>query len=276
MADTRPDDSDIRVEIKRSAAEVDSSLSEPIATGNARQRFPSKEAAEDALARHPEVRLLSAKQNDDWPDFYVARGRPAKTAPEDRGPAPEGWEFQARGNEVGVLAEVLFTGVGRRPDPIVTYAVRDLDRPKKDLRFQQADQLSHFATLSEAARENTQALPDSDVVTWKPDAVFAVYDEPAIREFQDETGSHFWPGGSLSRPRSECRAEAEEQTLLRVYAVEIKHDSASFGRDQRAAMNALAEDGDDRLVPLLARVTIEDLPQNYTVRMRKGPFDNGR
>lgn len=275
MAGTNTDDSSIRVEIKHSAAEVDSSLSEPIATGNAKQRFPSKVAAKEALAGHPEVGLLSAEANDDWPDFYVVKVRPPKPDPEDRGPSTEGWEFQARGNEVGVLAETLFTGVGRRPDPIVTYAVRDLGQPKDELVFQQAGQLSYFPTLPQVATEVTQTRPGQDVPTCTVDAVFAVYDKAALREYQDEEDSRFWPYSSLDRPRPERSAEVEEQTLLRVYAVEVKHDSASFGRDQRAGMNALADAGDARLVPLLARVTIEELPQNYGVRIREGPFGGG-
>jgi hypothetical protein len=276
MSESTRDGSSIRVEIKHSAAEVDSSLSEPIATGNARQRFPSVEVAREELATHPEVQIASAEHNPDWPDYYVVKGRPPKPEPGERGPAAAGWEFQARGNEVGEVAETLLTGVGRRPDPIVAYAVRDLGQPEDGLRFQQADHLSHFATLPEVADENTRWTPGEDSVVWKPDGVFAVYDTPAIREYQDETGGHFWPGGTLTRDRPERRTEAEERTLLRVYAVEIKHDSASFGRDQRAAMNALAEADDDRLVPLLARVTIEDLPQNYGVRIREGPFGDGQ
>jgi hypothetical protein len=275
MADTDTDDSSIRVEIKHSAAEADSSLSEPIATGNAKQRYPSKAAAEESLAGHPEVGLLSAKANDDWPDFYVVRVRPPKPDPESRGPAAAGWEFQARGNEVGKLAEALFTGVGRRPDPIVTYAVRDLGRPTDELVFQQAGRLSYYATLPEIARKVTQTQPEDDTPTCTVDAVFGVYDKAAVREYQDDEGSHFWPSSSLDRPHRERNVEVEERSLLRVYPVEVKHDSASFGRGQRAGMNALAEADDDRLVPLLARVTIEDLPQNYGVRIREGPFGAG-
>jgi hypothetical protein len=37
-------------------------------------------------------------------------------------------------------------------------------------------------------------------------------------------------------------------------------------------MHALAESDDDRIVPLLARITLNELPQHYNVRLRSGPF----
>lgn len=37
-------------------------------------------------------------------------------------------------------------------------------------------------------------------------------------------------------------------------------------------MHALAENDGDRLVPLLVRGTLDELPQHYGVRIHSGPF----
>jgi hypothetical protein len=261
----REGSSRVLVKLTAKAVKTDPVLAERKATGGETAGFPSRAAAEEALVTNEQVALQSADANPDKYDYYLAWTRPSETAPEDRGPPEDGWRFQARGNEVGRVAETLLTGVGRRPTPIVQYACQDLGVERSALNFWQGDSLDQFQTLTIETEHS-----------WQPDSVFAVYD---IDEWKaaSEAVDAGWEsdGGGIEEYRAAVWRAREKRALQRIYPLEVKHDSASFGRHQREAMHALAESDDDRVVPLLARVTLDELPQHYNVRLRAGPFTDG-
>lgn len=145
---------------------------------------------------------------------------------------------------------------GPTTPPIVTFACRDLGTEADDLRFWQDDSLEQFQTLD-----------DVGDYSWIPDAVFGVYDKTAGETIKSERRD-----SDTRKTRDDWWREREERALRRVYPVEVKHDDASFGRDQCQAMNSLTALNDERVVPLLVRVTLDDLPQHYDVQIRTGPF----
>ncbi|WP_254832750.1 hypothetical protein [Haloglomus salinum] len=252
----------VLVKLTRKAAKTDPELLEKRTTSSGSFSYPSVAEAEATLVTNDEVKLQSAAANDDRFDYYVVRTRPAESSPSEREPPEEGWTFQARGNEVGALAQALLTGVGRRPAPVVHYACQDLGVEDEHLRFRQGNSLDRFASI-ERPKDHS----------WVPDAVFAVYDrtesggtEPERQGERDtRAAEHQMSSGDRSHER-------DEPALRRVYPIEVKHGSASFGRSQRQAMNELTALDDERVVPLLIRVTLDDLPQNYDVRIQAGPF----
>lgn len=255
----------VLVKLTSKAVSTDPVLAELRATGGETVSYPSRAAAEDALVTNEQVRLQSAGKNADKYDYYLSWKRPDETNPADRGPPEEGWVFQARANEVGALAEALFTSVGRRPAPIVHYACRDLGVEKGALRFWQGTSLDQFQTVA-----------DQQDPSWQPDAVFAVYDEAEWQAIESNFREQAYMSGHEEQmPGDALWREREDRALRRVYALEVKHDDASFGRGQRQAMNEILSLNDERVVPLLARVRLDELPQHYHVRIRTGPFDSG-
>jgi hypothetical protein len=254
----------VLVKLTRKAAKTDPELLEKRTTSSGAFSYPSVDVAEAELVTNEEVKLQSATANQDRFDYYLVRTRPPEAKASERGTPENGWTFQARGNEVGALAQALIAGVGRRPAPIVTYACRDLESERDDLRFWQEDSLEQFQTLGNVGNHS-----------WIPDAVFAVYDETEWQSVESErrdTDRTNNPGNR--RAQGEWRREREEQSLRRIYPIEVKHGDASFGRAQRQAMNSLTTLDDERVVPLLVRVTLDTLPHHYDVRVRTGPFGN--
>jgi hypothetical protein len=252
----------VLVKLTRKAAKTAPELLEKRTTSSGSFSYPSAAEAEAALATNEEVKLQSAAANDDRFDYYVIRTRSPETDPTDRAPPADGWTFQARGNEVGALAQALITGVGRGPAPIVHYACQDLDVEKEDLQFRDGTSLDQFESIEQ---------PDDH--SWVPDAVFTVYDRTESGGTESERRDTGHARAAEPQISSDDRShERDERTLRRVYPVEVKHDSASFGRSQRQTMNELTALDDERVVPLLVRVTLDDLPQHYDVRIRAGPF----
>lgn len=83
--------------------------------------YPSEQAARRELAAgRARVELASAAHTADRADFYAIRTRPPRPEPADRGEPKDGWTFQARGNEIGAVAEALLTRVGRQPESVVS------------------------------------------------------------------------------------------------------------------------------------------------------------
>lgn len=255
-------DDAVVVKLTSKAVQTDSALAELKARGGETASYPSRMAAEEELVTNEEVRLQSADANSDKYDYYLVRTRPPEVAPDDRGSPEDGWQFQARGNEVGQVAEALLTAVSRHPTPIVQYACRDLDVERSALRFRQRESLAQFQTITAATGHS-----------WQPDGVFAVYESDEWESTTDGMETDRKADGTVDAlQREEVSRRREERALCRVYPLEVKHDSAKFGRTQRPAMHALAENDDDRVVPLLVRVTLDELPQHYGIRIRSGPF----
>lgn len=264
---TQPSDDDdtgdaVLVKLTLKAVQTDPALAELKAKGGETASYASRVAARKELVTNEEVRLQSAEADSTKYDYYLVRPRPPEVAPDDRGSPEDGWQFQARGNEVGQAAEALLTAVGRRPTPVVQYACRDLDVERSELRFQQRKSLAKFQTVTAKTGHS-----------WQPDGVFAVYESDEWESATDDTETDWEAEGPVDvSQRKEVLRRREERALCRVYPLEVKHDSAKFGRAQRPAMHALAENDDDRVVPLLVRVTLDELPQHYSVRIRSGPF----
>ncbi|WP_276259715.1 hypothetical protein [Haloglomus litoreum] len=256
----------VLVKLTREAAKTDAELLEKRTTSSGSFSYPSVAAAEAALITNEEVKLQSAAANEDRYDYYVVRTRPPEPAPAERGAPADGWSVQARGNEVGALAQALIAGVGRRPTPIVHYTCRDLGVENEALQFRKGTSLDQFTPIETPSNHS-----------WVPDAVFAVYDRTEWNSIESERRDTGQAGADEHRlSPDELSHEREERALRRVYPIEVKHDNASFGRSQRQAMNALTALDDERVVPLLIRVTLDDLPQHYDVRIRPGPFGDSQ
>lgn len=259
------DDGDvILVKLTSKAVQTDSALAEMRAKRGKTASYLSLVAAKNELVTNEEVKLQSADANSDEYDYYLVWARPPEAAPDERGLPEDGWQFQARGNEVGQAAEALLTAVGKSPTPIVQYACRDLGVERAALRFCQRKSLAQFQTIT----------AETDY-SWQPDGVFAVYDADEWEADTDDMETDPEADDAVGVfSREAVWRRRDERALCRVYPIEVKHDDASFGRTQRPAMNELTENDDDRVIPLLVRIKLDKLPRHYDVRIRSGPFDD--
>ena len=176
------------------------------------------------------LRLQAPAPNDPADvDAYLVKVKSPPPSPTSRGDPARGWTFDTDAQQVGALAEALFTASSVDPPPIVDYAARDLDLDPRDFRVLVDDDPARVGGLD----------PSVDG-QWHPDVAFEV------RELVDEetVGS-----------------------VLKRYVAEVKHGSTSFERNQRAGMERLAE-RDDRLDVLVIRVDLSGIPQSYDLTIR--------
>lgn len=251
--------------ITKKAERIDTSLAERVAKGGRNWPFPSEAEAREELASHPAVRLQRRSPNDPRDvTHYVVKGTPPEPAPEERGPPAEGWEFRAGPNAVGDAIEAVYLA-NSPPKPLLAYAARELGWEIEDLDAREHRRLSSIDFLD----------PFELTHSWLPDTIWSFYDKAMLEELQPQPPTADKREGPLfSDRRKELSSQwtrALRESVLAVYAVEIKHGDASFERTQREAMNEL-HDRDLGIVPLKAKGSFEGFPQTYSFAHRGGPF----
>ncbi|WP_254861865.1 hypothetical protein [Halovivax gelatinilyticus] len=231
-----PDASPFRVALKRSAC---AAAPEIETLRQSAGEVLSYEGRADAVAKliHavdcPGLRFQAPAPNDPADvDAYLVKVRDPRPDLASRGDPATGWTFDARAQQVGALAESLFTAYRFDPPPIVAYAARDLDLDPDDLRVVVDDDPERVGALD----------PDVDG-GWHPDVAFTVRE----RETDDAAG--------------------DAGSVLKRYVAEVKHGSTSFERNQRAGMQRLAE-RDEKLDVIIVRVDLAEIPQSYDLTIR--------
>ncbi|WP_136715593.1 hypothetical protein [Halorientalis salina] len=224
-----------RVALKRSACEVSPAVASRREDAGEIVTYESREAATRKLLDSidcPVLRLQEAAPNDPAPvDAYLIKGRELKPDPGERGPPQDGWTHQLGAQQVGALAEAVFGAHSDDPPPIVAYAARQLDMDPDAFRV----------TVEHAP---SPVGGEASSRHWHPDFEFRV---------RRKTADH--PYGY-------------DGPVLRRYVAEVKHGSASFGRNQRQAMDRFdAESGPDTDV-LVIRVDLDAVPRHYDVTIR--------
>ena len=197
--------------------------------------YDSERAARSDLLDpdRPSLRFQSPAPNDPADvDAYLVKVREVDPAPDDRGPAREGWEFNMTAQQVGALSEALFDAYRYDPPPIVAYVAKDLNMD-----------------------------PDAFRVVVNPD------DSPSIPS-SDGMGHWRWDAHFTVHRRTEESPSWQQGPLLKQYLAEVKHGSTSFERNQRAEMERIAQDVPDVDV-LVIRINLDGTPQTYSLTIAR-------
>lgn len=204
--------------------------------------FDSSRAAAAALLDpdRPSLRFQAPAPNDPADvDAYLVKLRDPDPAPDERGPASEGWECRMTANQVGALCESLFTTYRYDPPPFVAYVARDLGLSPDEFRV----------------HVDPDDPPPVDRSTggagrWQWDVHFAVRRLTPDSPFGDDSTP-----GDVGLP-------GDDGSPVRHYLVEVKHGSTSFERDQRAEMERIAREVPN-VVVLVVRIRLDGAPRTY-------------
>ncbi|WP_247731065.1 hypothetical protein [Halovivax limisalsi] len=229
-----PDASPFRVALKRSACEAAPEIETLRERAGDVLEYESRADAVSKLVHAvegPGLRLQQPAPNDPADvDAYLVSVREPRPGPDDRGDPAAGWTFGTRAQQVGALAEALFSAYRFDPPPIVAYAARDLGLAPVDIRVAVEDDPDRVGGLD----------PEVDG-GWHPDVAFTV--------------------------RERTDGESVDGSTLKRYVAEVKHGSTSFERNQRAGMERLAA-RDAKLDVLVIRVDLASIPQSYDLTIR--------
>ena len=221
-----------RVAIKDSAVETNSDVAQLRQTGEIVE-YDSRSQAEAVARKVSEsgegpVRLQRAAPNDPADvDAYLV------AAPEQHKHTPVkahdgAWTFGVTANQYGALGELLLTTGGT---PALEYFVQEDLGPYPSEAVADAVNLDLRTDPKEFDWETLCAPVDGERARWEPDCELRV-----------------WAGHS---------------EILHRYFCEIKTGDSSFERHQQETMRAVAEVAD----VLKIRVRVEELPEQYTVRL---------
>mgnify|MGYP006285694283 CR=1 FL=1 len=154
--------------------------------------------------------------------------------PAERGPPDDGWTFNMRSQQVGALAETLFTAYSWNPPPIVSCAAKDRRLEPDDFEV--------------AVNDSPESISHSGLNggdgQWVPDCKFIVH------------------------RRTSSPSKDDSGPVLKRYLAEIKHGSTSFERHQRQQMARIADEAGNDLVVLLIRVKLQETPQSYDLTIQ--------
>lgn len=231
-----PDGDGFRVAIKDSVRRVLDAETLPTSGASDSLEFPSRAAAEariEALSRTETgtLELQRPAPNDpaDVDAYLVYYPETRKRDPD--GTLEDGWTFDTTANQYGDLGEALVTAADT---PALNHFVRqDLADVLEDRHLDRLE-VRCVTRPVEFDWTTIRAAADGERPGWTPDC---------------EVRAHL----------------PDRRDPLHRYFCEIKTGEASFERNQAAGMEAVSEIAD----VLKIRVTIDALPDEYTVKVRR-------
>ncbi|WP_254525607.1 hypothetical protein [Natrinema caseinilyticum] len=229
---------EFRVALKSSACELAAEIAALRDESGAVATFESRAEAESELLEGDDrdtLRFQRPAPNDpDVVDTYLVAISDPEPEPTERGPPEHGWTFAMRAQQVGALAESVFSAYSWNPPPLVSYAAADLGLEPDAFRVE-VDPSPGSVGRSER---------DGGDGRWLPDVEFIV------------------------RRRNELHPDGYEGPVIKRYLAEVKHGSTSFERHQRTRMARLAAEAGADLEVLVIRVDLEGAPQTYDLTIR--------
>lgn len=133
---------------------------------------------------------------------------------------------------------------------------------------------AQYGALGEALLTSPVRNPPAIVAFAKRDLDLAAAPQVTIDTTPDPVSARPREGGRERRWQPDCRAAVSahpDGPTLREYLIEVKTGNGSLLRDQLAVMRAVT----DAVPAVVARVSIEELPDRYTVRWRSVEAGSG-
>lgn len=223
------------VEVKKSAIEANSRVDKLVETEERFLKYESRREAEihtEQLTERGEVRIAlqkTAPQDNTEADVYMI-SQPERHIQDPVNPSADVWKFGVGANQYGAIGEALITSPGSSPPALTYYIEQDLECSEEEkIRVRLKSDIARSECYDEGGRSQTKI--------WIPDCI-----AQAERRYEDETiGGEYW-----------C---------------EIKTGNASFERSQIDLMRQKATEPE--ITVIKARVELDDLPKQYSVRFHK-------
>lgn len=231
-----PDGDGFRVAIKDSARRVLDAETLPTSEASGHLEFPSRDAAEAKIEDLSRTQPGTLELQRPAPNDSTAVDAYLVCYPESRkwepdGSLEDGWTFDTTANQYGDLGEALVTPADT---PALNHFVRqDLADALEDRHLDRLD-VRCETRPAEFDWTSLRAAVDGERPGWTPDCEVRVY-------------------------------LPDRRNPIHRYFCEVKTGEASFERNQAADMATVATVAD----VLKIRVTIDGLPDEYTVKIRR-------